>query len=70
MSKQKPVDWTASRLVEPSTHTAVAVFLAVLALYFDHQMYDPNPYTGWLLLGACFEGFLGIILKEGKGLIR
>ncbi len=63
-----PADWTRHRLVEPSTHTAFAVFLACLGLYLNSLWLDVHPWTEPLLLWACAHAALGVVLKEGKGL--
>jgi hypothetical protein len=59
-----------NRLVEPSTHTAIAVFLGLAGLYLNSLMFEVHPWTGPLLIWAMVHGFLGIVLKEGKGLFR
>lgn len=65
-----PTDWTKHRLVEPSTHTAIAVFLAVLGLYLNSLTMEGSAAMPWLLGWGCIHALLGVILKEGKGLIR
>ncbi len=60
--------WTEHRLVEPSTHTALAVFLACLGLYLGTLSVEGHAGTAPLLLWACGHALLGIVLKEGKGL--
>ena len=60
--------WTEHRFVEPSTHTAIAVFLACLALYFNTFTLEGWEYMPHLLVWATVHAFLGIVLKEGKGL--
>ena len=62
--------WTTNRLVEPSTHTALAVFLACLGLWLSLGELEPSGYTEGLLLWACAHGALGVLLKEGRGLFR
>jgi hypothetical protein len=62
--------WTMIRLVEPSTHTAVAVFLGLTGLYLNSLTLEVHSWTGPLLIWSIAHAFFGVVLKEGKGLFR
>jgi hypothetical protein len=60
--------WTEHRLVEPSTHTAIAVCIAIAVLWLETSTLESIEATKWLTGWAGFHALLGVVLKEGKGL--
>lgn len=60
--------WTENRLVEPSTHTAFAVLIACFTLWQNSLSLEGVDWLHFGLGWATFHAFLGMVLKEGKGL--
>lgn len=66
--KESIKDWTTHRLVEPSTHSSIAVLVACWALFMDSLTVEGFSYLTYALAWATFHAVLGVTLKEGKGL--
>lgn len=62
-------DWTAHRLAEPSTHSAIAVLIVAGAFYLNSLTVEGLAGLPWFLGWATVHAALGLVLKEGKGLV-
>ena len=67
--RERPFDWTKHRLVEPSTHTAFAVVLLTVVVFAEVGTMEAVSWTKLVALWAGVHAVLGVVLKEGKGLI-
>jgi hypothetical protein len=60
--------WTQHRLVEPSTHTAIAVWLLAGVVFAEAATMESSGWTTAIALWAGVHALLGVVLREGRGL--
>ncbi len=68
MAKMTIKDWTSHRLVEPSTHSSIAVLIVSWALFQNSLTMDGVEWLPYALGWATVHAVLGVFLREGKGL--
>ena len=61
------MEWLKDRLSEPSTFTALAVFLACGGLFYQSNFLDPQLESRVLLAAATLAALLGLIGKDRRG---
>ena len=66
--KNRLKDWTSHRLVEPSTHSSIAVLIVCWSLFQNSLTLEGVEWLPYSLAWATFHAVLGVTLKEGKGL--